>query len=83
MIMICNVLFNFIGFCVVVSFFLAKLLTLGILFSTAVRAVVIIKLVILGILPSFTFILALESVVVDNFKLVVSDILSWRHVHLF
>ena len=67
--------FNFTNFCVVVSF-LTKLLTLGILFSTAVRAVVITKLVILGILPLFTFILALKSVVVANFKLVVSGILS-------
>ena len=64
MIMICNVLFNFIGFCVVVSFFLAKLLTLGILFSTAVRAVVIAKLVILGILPLTSFILPLRAAVV-------------------
>ena len=39
---------NFTSFCVIVSFFLTKLLTLGILFSTTVRAVVVAKLVILG-----------------------------------
>ena len=43
-------IFNFTTFYVIVSF-LTKLLTLGILFSTAVRAVVVVaKLVILGIL---------------------------------
>ena len=47
MIMISSFLFNFISFCVIVIFFLTKLLTLGILFSTAVRAVVVAKLVIL------------------------------------
>ena len=36
---------------VLYSVFLTKLLTLGNLFSTAVRAVVVAKLVILGILP--------------------------------
>ena len=45
-----NFIFNFTNFCVTVSF-LTKLLTLGILFLTAVRAVVVVaKLVILGIL---------------------------------
>ena len=48
MIMICNFLFSSINFCVIVSF-LTKLLTLGISFSTAVRAVLVAKLVILGI----------------------------------
>ena len=47
--MISNFLFNFINFCVIVSF-LSKLLSLGILFSTVARAVVVAKLVILGIL---------------------------------
>ena len=42
-------IFNFTNFCVIVSFFLTKLLTLGILFSTAVRAVLVAKLVTLGI----------------------------------
>ena len=50
MIMISNFLFNFINFCVIVSF-LNKFLTLGILFSTTLRAVVVAKLVILGISP--------------------------------
>ena len=44
--------------------FLTKLLTLGILFSTAVRAVSLAKLVILGILPLSSFILALRVVLV-------------------
>ena len=51
MIVISNFLFNFINFCVILVI-LAKLLTLDILFSTAVRAVVVAKLVISGILPS-------------------------------
>ena len=57
MIMISNFLSNFINFCVIVSFF-TKLLTLGILFLTAVRALVVSKLVILGISPLTSFILA-------------------------
>ena len=73
MIMISNFLFNFTNFCVTVSF-LTKLVTLGILFSTAVRALVVAKLVIFGI-PSLTsFILALREVFVA--KLVMSGILS-------
>ena len=55
-------------------FFLSKLLTLGILFSAAVRAVVIAKLVILGISFLTSFILALRVVLVA--KLVISDIKS-------
>ena len=43
-----NFIFNFTNFCVIVSF-LTKLLTLGILFSTTVRALVVAKLIILGI----------------------------------
>ena len=43
-----NFIFNFTNFLVRVSF-LTKLLILGILFSTAVRAVVVAKLVLLGI----------------------------------
>ena len=46
------------------SVFLIKHLTLGILFSTTVRAVVPAKLVILGILPLTSFILALRAAVV-------------------
>ena len=57
MIMISNCLFNFTNFCVTVRF-LTKLLTLGILFSTAVKAVVVAKLVILSTLPLTLFILA-------------------------
>ena len=45
-----NFIFNFIKLCVIVSF-LTKFLTLGILVSTAVRAVVVVAiLVTLGIL---------------------------------
>ena len=54
MIMASNFLFNFINICVLVSF-LTKLLTLGILFSTVVRAAVVAKLVILGISPLASF----------------------------
>ena len=72
MIMISNFLFNFISFCVKVSF-LNKLLT-GILFSPEVRAAVVAKLVILGILLLIYFILALTRVLVA--KLVISGILS-------
>ena len=50
------------------------LLWSGILFSTAVRAVLVTKLVILGILCLTSFILALRVVLVA--KLVISDILS-------
>ena len=46
------------------SVFFTKLLTLGILFSTAVRVVVVAKLVILAILSLTPFILALRAVVV-------------------
>ena len=52
-------IFSFTNFCVIVSF-LTKLPTLGILFSTAVRAVVVAKLVILGISSLTSFILALR-----------------------
>ena len=76
MIMISNFLFSFINCCVIVSFF-TKLLTLGILFSTALgailgissltsltlvlRVVLVAKLEISGILSSIFFILALYT----------------------
>ena len=69
MIMISNFLFNFIDFCVIVSFF-TKLLILGILFSTVVRAVLVAKLVILGVSLLISFILALRLKLVP--KLVIS-----------
>ena len=53
---------------------MTKLLTLGILFSTAVRAVVVAKLVMLGISPLTSFILALREALEANF--VISGILS-------
>ena len=55
-----NFIFNFTNFCVIVSF-LTKLLTLSILFSAAIRPVVVVKLVILGISPLTSFILALSE----------------------
>ena len=55
------------------QFFLTELLTLGILFSTAVGAVLVAKLVILGILPLTSFILVLRVVLVTTF--VISGIL--------
>ena len=73
MIMISNFLFNFITFCVIVSF-LTKLLTLGISFSTAVRALLVAKLVILGISSLTLFILALREALVA--KLLISGVLS-------
>ena len=63
MIMVSNFLFNFINVCVIVSFS-AKLLTLGIFFSTVIRAAVVAKLVILDILPLTSFILGLRVVLV-------------------
>ena len=79
-----NFPFNFTNDCVIVSF-LTKLLTLGISFLTAVRAVVVAKLVRQSVLSLTSFILALRSAVVA--KLVTlgissftSFILAWRKV---
>ena len=58
-------IFNFTNFCVIVSF-LTQWLALDILFSTAARAVVLAKLVILGIFFLTTFILTLRAVAVAN-----------------
>ena len=55
------------------QFFLTRLLT-AILFSTAAGAVVVAKLVILGMLALTSFILALRVVLVD--KLVIWGIFS-------
>ena len=60
MIIIGNFPLNFIIFCVIVSL-LTKLLTLGIFFSTAVRAVVMAKLTILSISPLASLILDEEK----------------------
>ena len=60
MIMISSFLFNFIKFCFTDIFF-TKLLTLGILFSKAVRAVVVAKIVILGNSFLNPFMLALRE----------------------
>ena len=65
MLMISNFLLNFISFCVIVRF-LTKLLTLGILLSTAVRALVVARLVTLGISPLTSFILAVRVVLVPK-----------------
>ena len=73
MIIIRNFLFNFINFCVIVIF-LTKLLTLDILFSTAVREALVAKLVILCISSLTSFILVLRLVLVA--ELVISGILS-------
>ena len=67
-----NYFFNFTSFCAIVKF-LTKLLTLGILFSTSLRAAVVDKLVILSILSLTSFILALRAAVVA--KLVILGIL--------
>ena len=58
-----NFIFNFTNFYAIVSF-LTKLLTIGILFLTAVKAVVLANLVILGIFFWISFILPLRAVVV-------------------
>ena len=70
-------IFNFTIFCAIASF-LTKLRTLGILFSTAVGAVVGAKLVIIGISFSTSFILISYFIlrVVLVAKLVMSGILS-------
>ena len=49
------------------SLFLTKLLTLGILLSTTLRETLVAKLVILGISPLTSFILALRVVLVAKF----------------
>ena len=61
-----NFIFNFTDFCVTVSF-LTKLLVLGILFSKALRTVILAKLVILGIFLT-SFILVLQAAVVSKFE---------------
>ena len=67
-----NFIFDLTNFCVTVFLFLNKLLTLGILFSTAVTAVLVAKL--LGISPLTSFILAIREALVV--KLVISGIFS-------
>ena len=64
MIMISNFLFNFINFCVIAGDFLTKLLKLGIFISTALRAILRSKIVIVSISPLSFFILALRIVLV-------------------
>ena len=59
--------------------FLTELLTLGILFSTAVRPVLVAKLAILGISFLTSFILALRPAVVA--KLVILGILLFNLVY--
>ena len=49
MIMISKFLYKFTSFCVIIWFFLTKLLTLAILFSTSVNAVFVAKLLTSGI----------------------------------
>ena len=53
---------------------MTKLLTLGILFPTVLREILVAKLVLLGISPSTSFILALRLVLFA--KLVISITLS-------
>ena len=76
---------NFANFCAIFIFF-TKLLILGISFSTTVRAVVVAKIVILGISPLTSFIVALREALVA--KLVISGISSsifliLAYIHLF
>ena len=67
-----NFMFSFIDFCVIVIFW-TKLLILG-FFSSAVKAVAVAKLVILGIWLLNSFILVVRVVLVA--KLVISGILT-------
>ena len=73
MIMVSIIFFNLTIFCVIFIFF-TKLLTLGILFSTAVRAVILANLVILGISTLTSSILVLRVLLVA--KLEIPGILS-------
>ena len=57
MIMISKFFFKLTNFCAII-FFLTKVLTSGILFSTAVKAAFVAKPLILGIFPSIAVILA-------------------------
>ena len=59
--MISNFFFNFTKFFVIVKFFLTELLTLGALFSTAIRVVLVAKLAMSGILFTIFLILALYT----------------------
>ena len=70
-----NFVFNFTNFCVIVNF-LTKLLSLGILFSTAAKPVVVAKLVILCTLFLTSFILAVKAVVVAKLVLLGISLLS-------
>ena len=73
MVSISNFFFNFINFCLIV-WVLTKFLTLGILLSTAVRAVVVAKSIILGISPVTSSILALGEVLVAKLSGILSSI---------
>ena len=75
--MISNVLCNFINYSQFYSqFFLTKLLTLRILFPTGVRTVVVAELVILGISPLTSFILASRKALVAKLVIVILGISS-------
>ena len=67
MIIISNFLSSFINFCAIVSF-LTKLLTIGVI--VALRAAVVVKLIILGISPLTSFILALKVALVAKFVMI-------------
>ena len=72
-----NFIFNFTNFCVILRVFFTKLLTLAILFLTAVRVVAVAKSVILSILLLTSFILALIVVVATLVILVISCLTSF------
>ena len=67
------VIFSFFYFIIMICF-LTKSLTLDILFSTAVTAVVVAKPVIIGVLPLTSLILVLRAAVIA--KPVIIGILS-------
>ena len=66
MIIISNFRFNVWYFCVIIYLFLTKLLTSGILLSTAVNAELVAKPPILGVLLSISVILVLIFVFVTS-----------------
>ena len=73
-------IFSFTKFCVIFRFF-TKLLTLGTLFSRAVRAAVVAKLVKVGNSPLTSLILALrEELVAKLIILDISPLTSFQHL---
>ena len=71
-----NFIFNVTDFCVTVSF-LTKLLVLGILFSKALRTVILAKLVILGIFFNLIYFSITSSSSIQVWKIDISFLTSF------